>query len=139
MTEMFSVSNSVGQLLEIRVVSPFSINDAGALFKQIYKAMPRGRFARVICDLRHLRVVDPEIIDLVSGMMRLDNPYVERNAFLIPGTGALLSLQSERMLKQLGAANRRSFSDRQEAEDWMAEILTPEEQTRLATFLDEAR
>lgn len=138
MKAMFTVSNHVGQLLEIRVSSPFSINDAAALFKQIYKTMPRGRFARVICDLRSLRVVDPEIIDLVSGMMRQDNPFVERNALLMPNVGALITLQSERLMKQLGADNRRSFSDRAEAEQWMAELLAPEEQERLTAFLDEA-
>ncbi|HEX8954036.1 MAG TPA: hypothetical protein VF945_19410 [Polyangia bacterium] len=134
---MFTVSNTVGELLEIRVSSPFSLDDAGALFKKIYKTVPPGRSSRVFCDLRQLRVVDPEIIDFVSGMMRQDNPFVERNALLMPPVGALITLQGDRLLKQLGTDNRRTFSNRGEAEAWMAERLPADEQARLAAFLDE--
>jgi hypothetical protein len=135
---MFSVANQAGALLEIRVASPFSMEDAMALFKQIYRLMPRGRTARVIADLRGLRVVDPAIIDVVTTFMKQDNPYVERNAFLLPDAGALLGIQGERMLKQVGAATRRTFRDRVEAETWMAEILTFEEKRRLNLFLNES-
>jgi hypothetical protein len=134
---MFSVANRAGDLLEIRAASPFTMEDATELFKQIYKLMPRGRKGRVMCDLRGLRVVDPAIIDLVTGFMKQDNPFVERNAFLLPDSGALLHIQSDRMLKQVGADTRRSFRDRAEAETWMREILTIAERARLASFLDE--
>jgi hypothetical protein len=134
---MFSVANRAGSLLEIRVVAPFSMQDAMALFKQIYRTMPKGRVARVIADLRGLRIVDPDVVDMVTNFMRMDNPGVERNAFLLPDTGALLAIQSERMLKTLGAESRRSFRHREEAEAWMREILTLEEKLRLTAFLDE--
>jgi hypothetical protein len=135
---MFSVANRIGDLLEIRVASPFTLDNAASMFKQIYKVMPRGRKARVIVDLRGLRIVDPTVVDLVSGFMKQDNPFVERNAFLLPDSGALLQIQSERMLKQIGAESRRSFRDREEAETWMNEILTLPERARLSAFLDEA-
>src|SRR5437899_1833791 len=107
---MFSVSNRVGRLLEIRVSSPFSMNDAMALFKQIYKTMAREKGqALVIADLRALRVVDPQVVDLVTGFMRMDNPYVERNAFLLSDQSAMLQIQSDRMVKQTGAASRKTF------------------------------
>ncbi len=134
---MFSVANRAGQLLEIRVTAPFSMEDAGALFKQIYKTMPRGRVARVIVDLRGLRIVNPDVVDMVTVFMKQDNPFVERNAFLLPDTGALLAIQGDRMLKQLGVITRRAFRYRAEAEDWLREILSLEERIRLAAFLDE--
>jgi hypothetical protein len=136
---MFSVENHTGRLLEIRVVSPFTTADAMALFKRIYKVMPREKgLALVMADLRGLRVVDPEVVDLVTGFMRMDNPYVERNAFLVAEGSALLQIQSERLVKQIGAQQRRNFRVRAEAEAWMGEVLTPVEKTRMRLFLDEA-
>jgi hypothetical protein len=136
--EMYSVANRVGRLLEIRVASPFSMNDAMALFKQIYKTMPRAKgLALVIADLRGLRVVDPEVVDLVTGFMRMDNPYVERNAFLLSDSGAMLVIQSDRMVKQTGVQSRRTFRVRGDCETWMAEVLSLEENARMKAFLDE--
>ena len=138
MKTMYSVANRAGRLLEIRVGSPFTVPDAMALFKQIYKTMPREKgLALVIADLRNLRLVDPAVVDLVTGFMRLDNPYVERNAFLVSEGSALLQIQSDRMVKQLGAASRRAFRHREEAEAWMAEVLSPVERARMRLFLDE--
>ncbi|MDB4971306.1 MAG: hypothetical protein JWN44_6995 [Myxococcales bacterium] len=135
---MFSAVNRVGRLLEIRVTSPFNQTDAMALFKEIYRAMPRKKgLALVFADLRGLRVVDPEVVDMVTGFMRLDNPYVERNAFLLAEHSALLSIQGERMLKQTGASSRRNFRLRAEAESWMSEVLSSEERTRMIAFLNE--
>ncbi len=133
---MFSVTNSVGELLEIRVASPLTMDDAMALFKKIYKTMPRGRVSRVMVDARGLRIVDPAVIDAIVIMMRQDNPAVQRNAFLVDSS-ALLGIQSERMLKDLGASNRRSFQMRSEAESWLGEVCSPEERARLRHFLDE--
>ena len=136
---MFSVDNAVGDLLEIRVSSPLSMDDAMALFKKIYKTFQihfPGRKSRVIVDARGLRIVDPAVIDAVVVMMRQDNPSVERNAFLFPD-GALLAIQAERMLKELGTSNRRGFTTRAEAEGWLAELCTPDERRRLRHFLDE--
>ncbi len=136
---MFSAENHTGRLLEVRVASPFAVADAMALFKRIYKIMPRDKgLALVFADLRGLRVVDPEVIDLVTGYMRLDNPYVERNAFLLSEGSAMLHIQGERMIKQTGATSRRTFHDRAEAEAWMAEVLAPVERARMHRFLDEA-
>jgi hypothetical protein len=136
---MYSVANHTGLLLEIRIASPFSMEDAMAVFKQIYRAMSKERGkSKVIADLRGLRVVDPAIIDLVTGMMKQDNPFVERNAFLLPDSGALLAIQTERLIKQVGSEARRNFRERHEAEHWLGEVLTAPEQARLSAFLDEA-
>ena len=100
--------------------------------------MPRDKgLALVFADLRGLRVVDPEVVDMVTGFMGMDNPYVERNAFLVAESSALLQIQSERMIKQTGASSRRAFRHRNEAEAWMAEVLTPVERARMRLFLDE--
>src|SRR5262249_46628600 len=133
---MFSVANTVGDLLEIRVASPLTMDDAMALFKKIYKAIPRGRHSRVIVDARGLRIVDPAVVDAVVIMMKQDNPWVERNAFLV-AEGALMAIQVERMLKELGVTNRKAFKVRSEAEEWLAEVCTGGERHRLREFLDE--
>ena len=133
---MFFVANTAGDLLEIRVASPLTMDDAMAMFKKIYKTIPRGRTSRVIVDARGLRIVDPAVVDAVVIMMKQDNPSVQRNAFLLPD-GALMAIQAERMLKDLGASNRRAFRVRSDAEAWLAETCTPEERARLRRFLDE--
>src|SRR2546423_15454651 len=98
---MFSADNHTGRLLEIRITSPFNAADAMALFKRISKVMPRDKgLALVFADLRGLRVVDPEVVEMVTGYTRLDNPYVERNAFLIGQSLALLRLQAARTVKR---------------------------------------
>lgn len=134
-TTMFSVANNVGDLLEVRVASPVTMDEALAMFKKIYKTMPRGRVSRVIVDARGLRIVDPDIIDAVVMMMRQDNPFVQRNAFLLHD-GALLFIQIDRMLKELGVTNRKSFQSRVEAEQWLFEVCTPAERVQLTQFLD---
>jgi hypothetical protein len=137
---MYTVANRIGRLLEIRVTAPFTVADAMQLFKQIYKTMPRDKgLSLVIADLRQLRIVDPEIIDLVANYMRMDNPYVERNAFLLPPTGALVSIQTERMLKQQGADSRRAFHTRKDAESWLGEVCSAIERARVKAFLDEQK
>jgi hypothetical protein len=140
MMAMFHVANPVGRLLEIRVASPLSLYDAMTLFKQIYRVMPRERgLACVIADLRNLHVVEPEVIDLVSGYMRMDNLYVERNAFLLPDTDAsatVLSL-SEELVNQINAPSRRLFRVRAEAEKWIGEVTSDIERARMKAFLDE--
>jgi transposase len=133
---MYSVAKPVGALLEIRVSSPLTMDDTMACFKQIYKTMPRGVMSRVIVDARGLRIVDPAVVDAIIVMMRQDNPWVERNAFLMPES-ALIGIQSERMLKELGTSNRRSFHERTAAEEWLGEVCSIEERARLARFLDE--
>jgi hypothetical protein len=133
---MFSVANRVGQLLEIRVASPLTMEDAMQLFKLIYKTMPKAQKTRVMVDARGLRIVDPAVIDAIVMMMKQDNPWVERNAFLLH-TGALLHIQADRMMKDLGVTNRKSFQNRTEAEKWMCEVCPPDERTRLRRFLDE--
>jgi len=135
---MYTVANRIGRLLEIRVASPFSVTDAMQLFKQIYKTMPRDKGqALVMADLRLLRIVDPEIIDIVAGYMRMDNPYVERNALLLPPSGALVSIQTERLLKAQGAESRRAFHNRKDAESWLGEACSAMEKARMKSFLDE--
>ena len=133
---MWTVENRAGQLLEIRVASPLTLEDVMAVFKQIYRSMPKGQKTRVIVDGRGLRIVDPSVIDAVVMMMRQDNPWVERNAFLM-NQGGMLHLQTERMMKELGETNRRAFYGRAEAETWLAEVCSPDEQRRLKRFLDE--
>ena len=134
---MFSVDVRTGKLLEVRVGSPFTMDEASQLFKEIYKKGPRGGGVRVIVDMRQMRLLDPDVIDLMTGFMQKDNPLVERNAFLLPDGSALLQIQSDRMLKQVGSASRRNFRDREQAESWLAELCTPAEKARLKQFLDE--
>src|SRR2546423_12071751 len=98
---MFHVPIPIGRLLEIRLTSALYLYDAMNVFKQIYRVMPRERGpACVIADLRRVQSIEPEVIDLVSGYMRMDNPYVERNAFLLSATSASVLMHGEALMRQ---------------------------------------
>jgi hypothetical protein len=88
-------------------------------------------------DLRQLGLVDPQLIDRVVAFMRVENPRVERSAFLMGESGALQAMQLERMLKQAGSPSRRLFKSVSDAEAWLGELLTPAERARLRVFLSE--
>jgi len=70
------------------------------------------------------------------GLIRQDGPRVERNGFLV-GTGAVFSMQIERIIRESGAPGRRTFRTPHELGAWLGELLTPTERSRLDTFLRE--
>jgi hypothetical protein len=48
-----------------------------------------------------------------------------------------VTIQTERMLKELGATNRRAFQRREDAEEWLGEVCSSAERGRLRQFLDD--
>lgn len=136
---MFIVANKSGRLVEIRLGSKLSFTEAPKLVQEVMRVTSAisGRVVGVT-DLRQAtRTADPEMIDIVSGMLRSENPKIERNALLVSRESATFALQMERMVKVAGTAARRVFRHRAEVEAWLGAVLTPLERARLALFLDE--
>jgi hypothetical protein len=137
---MFSVANEVGRLVEIRLGTRLPIEEAPRFVQEVMRltAAIKGRVVG-ITDLRAAtRTVDPEMIGVVSGMLRSENPKIERNALLLSSESATFALQMDRMIKTAGSAARRIFRERAEVEAWLGAVLTPAERSRLAVFLDQA-
>jgi hypothetical protein len=135
---VFSAEIRVGRLLEVRMASPLPLYEAQALVLAIRKLVKHTRAPSLgIIDMRGVRILDPDVVDFISELMRKDNPFLARNAFLVTDAGALKTLQIERMLKEGGSIARKAFRVRREVEAWLGEALDEPEQARLRAFLDE--
>jgi len=88
-----------------------------------------------ITDLRGANVFPTDLADRIVSFLRQDNSALERGAFLA-GEGAVFAMQLERVLRDAKNARRRIFRDRREAEAWLGEVLSKEEQRGLNAFLD---
>ncbi|MGZ3407338.1 MAG: hypothetical protein ACXVAN_12895, partial [Polyangia bacterium] len=91
-----------------------------------------------VIDLGGVKLLDPDVVDFLGELMRRDNPWLARNAFILAEASAVKTLQMERMLKEGGSSSRRGFRGRSDAEAWLGEVLDDAERTRLRAFLDEA-
>ena len=134
-----SVHNPVGRLFEVRVVPPVSMDEATAFMQQIVELTMKQPGKVVACtDLRAgTRTIDPSSIDFIAGILRSENPRLERNALIVSAASPTFMLQMERMVKTAANDRRRIFKTRGDAESWLAEVLTGAERARLRTFLDE--
>ena len=135
---MFTAAIRVGRLLEVRMASPLPLYEAQALVAEIRRLAKGTRAPSLgVIDLRGVRILDPNVVDFIGELMRRDNPWLARNAFVLAGAGATKTLQIGRMLKEGGSASRRGFRARHEAEAWLGEVLDDPEMARLRAFLDE--
>jgi hypothetical protein len=136
---MYTVEIRVGRLLEMRMESPLELEDVQR-FKAVVSQRVLEATRPLLCctDLRHARIFSPDAAAELTGMMKLDNPRVKRNAILV-GESALFSMQIERMVREAGSQSRRTFRDQSEAQLWLREHLDAEERWRLAEFMLDRR
>jgi len=134
---MITVASTAGKLVEVRIQTPITAAELADM-----KAASVAIFSRLripfagITDLRAARVLPAELADQVTAFLKRDAPNVMRSAFLV-GEGAIFNMQLDRVLREAASERRRSFRTRAELLAWMGEVLTPEEQRRLTSFLDE--
>ncbi len=135
---MHKAQNVVGRLVEVRFASPLTLDEVKLFISEhhaIVKKLAR-KYVGVV-DLLQADVfpvpVAETLIQLLSGMA----PQVERTAFLIRES-ALFALQVERVIRNSSNPNRRVFREPEALKEWLAEILDPHEQGRLARFVDDA-
>jgi hypothetical protein len=136
-----TVGNHVGRLFEVRVVPPVTLEETTRFLQDIVRLTTAQPGKIVACtDLRGgTRATDPNTIDIIAGVIRSENPRLERNGLIVPAISPTFTLQMERMIKSAGTAQRRIFKTRDEAEAWLGEVLTGAERARLRTFLDEQK
>jgi len=133
------VGNHVGRLFEMRIQPPVTMEETTRFLQDIVRLTTAQPAKIVACtDLRGaVRTTDPDTIDFIAGILRSENPRLERNALLVSSGSPTFMLQMERMVKTAGHDRRRIFKTRHDAESWLAEVLTGAERARLRTFLDE--
>ena len=132
---MFISRNRAGRLLELRISHPVTLEEIDELQKQQLANVMRipGRYVSVV-DLRQSRVFPPDVAERLIGLMTRANPKLERGAFLLPES-AILGLQAERAIQEVGSGERRVFRDPDELEVWLRDNLNELERQRLSRFL----
>lgn len=134
---MFTVASTLGKLVEVRIQTPITAAELDDMKAAVFQIFSRLRAPFVsITDLRSATVFPAELADQVSAFLKRDAPNLMRGAFLI-GTGAVFNMQLDRVLREAASERRRSFRARADLEPWLREALTPDEQRRLAAFLDQ--
>src|SRR5579883_873197 len=104
---MWSIDHEVGRLIEVRVESPVAFEDVDPFFKRMRSLIgPMPARAIVCVDLRAARLFPPDVAEGFVGVMRGDNPRIERSGFLVSDS-ALFGLQIERMIREAGSPLRR--------------------------------
>lgn len=132
---MFSSENHEGKLIELRVVTPVTIEEMLELQKTHLEVTGSvdGNYA-VAVDMRRAQVFPPQITERFIGMMGQLNPRLLRSAILI-NESAVLGLQAERAIEAAGHPDRKTFRDPGALERWLGEVLTEPERRRLSNFL----
>jgi hypothetical protein len=134
---MYTLEIRQGRFLEARISSPIAIAEVASFGLRLREILSGTKGSVVICtDLRRANVFPPEVADAFVGLMKGDNPRVERSAFLA-GESAMFGLQIERMLRDAGNPARKSFRDRAALAAWLGELLDEKERVRLAAYLEE--
>jgi len=132
---MMQCERRVGRLCEVSARPPFTVDEADAQVLRVRLLVTASKQPLVFCsDVRAVTVLPPEIANRMVALMRVDNPLIERHAFLVPDS-SIFGMQVERMLRDAANPVRRAFRDAGELTRWLGEVLAREEARRLDEFL----
>jgi hypothetical protein len=132
---MWNIQPSGRRVLLVRLESPITDVEQAAFGATLAGSVKATEGQVVLCtDLRGAVTFAPTVADRFVTMMRADNPKLLRSGFFVAGS-ATFGMQIERMIKEAGHANRRAFRDAPGLSAWLGEVVDPDEQAALATFL----
>ncbi|MGO9711682.1 MAG: hypothetical protein ACLQBL_22650 [Polyangiaceae bacterium] len=135
---MYTVTCVTGRLVEVRFLSMDTVEEARAYVADLGALVAALGGQVVSCgDVRRSKtgVYRPEVAEVMTVGVAALNPRFERAALVVSPERATFNLQTGRMVREAGHANRRSFVDPEEAKAWLGEVLTPDESARLDAFL----
>jgi hypothetical protein len=135
---MFTYECRVGRLVEIRLGSPLSIRDIEEIARRA-RTLLFARPERMVCavDMRELSILGPDVTEAVLASLRAASDRIERTGVLLPEGSQTLSLQIERLHREGGNPNRRTFRASSDLVRFLAEVVTLPERARLVSFFDE--
>ena len=129
----------VGRVLEIDVRAGYrSVSDVDEMIDNMVAEFARiAEPTRIIiaADWRACRVLTPSVAERVVQMLARANPRVERSAILHDVDQATSVLQVLRLTREAQLPYRRVFTDANEMEAWLGEVLTPAERARVRALL----
>jgi hypothetical protein len=130
-----SVANHAGRLIEVRIASPLTIQEAQQLGGELLAAMQNlSRQYVGVVDLLGAHVFPPEVAETLIKLLSGNAPHVIRTALLI-GDSAVFALQVERGIRTSAPEKRRAYRSPAELKAWLGEVLTAEEKAALERFL----
>jgi hypothetical protein len=137
-TETLKIERRVGRLIETRIHGMLAVDDVQKM-RDSYQAI------YATTELRYLSAIDVRAAvtqgqDKVGQqLLRLfqdTNPRVERTAILV-GADVLMPIQVEALILKAHHPGRRLFREVAPFVEFLGELATEEERTRLAAFLQE--
>lgn len=134
---LISVQIKQGKLCEVRILTPVTSAEVSSMIKSITSLVQARGSLRGIVDLRGSTVLPDDLAEQIADFLQVDNPGIERAAFVAGTTSAVFNLQLDRVIRGGKSLRRRMFRERGLAEAWMSEILTPAENRRMREFLSE--
>ncbi len=130
----------VGRLVEVRAESGYrSPADVDAIFAEIGQQVarvPEPQKIVIVIDWRRCPVMSGEAAERMLPAITGTNPRVERSATIASKSSPTALMQFLRLVRESKHPDRRLFYDVAELERWLADVLTPEEATRLHAFLE---
>jgi hypothetical protein len=128
----------VGRLMEIRLAAGFrtpeDVDQMNALLHAQAALFGHKPFV-IVADWRGVNVMSQDTAAKARAMLTQANPHVIRSALLVQEVAPTTTLQVHRLVKEAQNDNRRMFTKVTEQAAWLAEVLTPQELSRLYEFL----
>jgi hypothetical protein len=133
---MFEVDNKVGRLVEIRSESILTSESASEVARVIVAVSKKlAGLVVTVADYRQVRVLPTTLTLAIRTGMRTVNPFVLRTGILLPSHDPILIAQLSRIVDASGHSSRRAFQSPPELREWLNDVLTTAERTRLEEFL----
>jgi hypothetical protein len=131
---MYTIHHHTGRLVEIRIWSPVSLEEAVRWGKD-HEDMVNSLHGPYICfvDLIDATVFPQDVVDAYVATMK-NEPRLLRTATLL-NQSPTLSMQIQRMIREANSPDRKVFRDPDELSRWLAEVLDAPEQARLSHLL----
>ena len=131
---MYTITHHTGRLLEIRIWSPVSLEEAVRWGKD-HEDMVNSIRGPYICfvDLTFATVFPQDVVDAYVATMK-NEPRLLRTATLL-NQSPTLGMQIQRMIREANHPDRKVFRDPDELSRWLAEVLDAPEQGRLSQLL----
>ncbi len=132
---MHRIQNITGRLVEVRVKPPLTLDEVRQFVEEHKATVSRipDRYVGVV-DLHRADVFQADVAAALIQLLSRMADRVERTAFLI-GESAVFALQIERVIRNAASPNRKSFREPGPLKEWLGEVLTDGERTRLDAFL----
>jgi hypothetical protein len=131
-----------GRLLEIDVAAGYErvsdVDEMIAMIRAAVARVPEPTRLVIAADWRHCRLFSEQVAARTMDMLTGTAARIERSAILHGSNHPTSVLQVFRLVKEAQQEHRRLFTDVQQMERWLGELLNQRERARLHTFVSKS-